>query len=135
MGRPFIITAVQSADAIVICLSSQTAETQTYVQQEITLVLQQLDKRIKGATGLRRWGLLDMLFSGRRYFRYLGTVVRKVRERNETFVVPVLLDMCRLPEQLNKWHAARLFQEGGYESLVAALRRAAEVKATLANGA
>jgi hypothetical protein len=126
-----IIMAVRSADAILICFSSQTAETRTYVQQEITLVLQELDVRMKGATSLRRWGLLDMLFSGRRYFPDLGTVTRKVRERNETFLIPVLLEMCPLRERLNKWHAVRLFQEGGYESLVDALRRAAEVKATL----
>ncbi len=39
------------------------------------------------------------------------------------FLIPVRLEVCDVPRRLNRWHWVDLFQLGGYEKLLVALRR------------
>jgi hypothetical protein len=40
------------------------------------------------------------------------------------YLIPVRLELCDIPERLAHLHASNLFAEGGYQRLLAALRRA-----------
>ena len=48
------------------------------------------------------------------------------------FVIPVKLEECEVPDRLSAWHWVNLFEEGGFERLMRALRaRANEIGATI----
>ena len=42
-----------------------------------------------------------------------------------TSIIPLKLDACDLPDRLSRWQCAELFRKGGYQDLVASLRRRA----------
>ncbi|MBI5354810.1 MAG: toll/interleukin-1 receptor domain-containing protein [Chloroflexi bacterium] len=47
---------------------------------------------------------------------------------DETFIIPVRLEICDMPESLRHLHRVDLFERGGYKRLIRALKRYAEVK-------
>ena len=59
----------------------------------------------------------------------LDAVIEQLEE--EIYVIPVRLDECTLPEELDKWQWADLFEQTGYEALLQALQiRADQIGAT-----
>jgi hypothetical protein len=44
----------------------------------------------------------------------------------ETFIVPVRLEKCDMPEPLRRWHRVDLFEADGYKKLIRSLRRYVE---------
>jgi len=48
--------------------------------------------------------------------------------RDETFIIPVRLEVCDMPESLCHLHRVDLFERGGYKRLIRALKRYAEVR-------
>ena len=45
---------------------------------------------------------------------------------DETFIIPVRLEICDMPESLRHLHRVDLFERGGYKRLIRALQRHAE---------
>jgi len=52
--------------------------------------------------------------------------VADLQPEGAIYIIPVKLKECDVPDRLNSWHWVNLEDEGGYERLVAALRRRAE---------
>jgi hypothetical protein len=48
--------------------------------------------------------------------------VEEEKPEGTIFIVPVKLEVVDIPERLKKWQCANLFQNGGYEKLVSALK-------------
>jgi hypothetical protein len=59
----------------------------------------------------------------------LDTAMEKIED--EIFIIPARLEECKVPESLRKWHWVDLFEAGGYDKLMLALRiRVERVEAT-----
>ena len=78
-----------------------------------------------------RWSAIVLVFLSRESIAKTGFVNKEIRfaldvadEQPEgaIFVIPARLEECELPTRLRRWHAVNLFEPGGYEKLLKALR-------------
>lgn len=82
---------IQSSDAVVICLSSNSVRRIGFFQTEIGRAL----------------------------------LVQEQQPEGTSFISPIKLNECDVPNRLSKWHCAELFRRRGFRDLVAALERRA----------
>ena len=52
--------------------------------------------------------------------------VASEKSEDEIFLIPIRLEECEVPERLQRWHWANLYDEKGYEKLILSLKALAE---------
>lgn len=52
--------------------------------------------------------------------------VADLQPEGNIFVIPTRIENCTVPDRLSKWHWVDLYEDGGYQKLVAALRKRAK---------
>jgi hypothetical protein len=57
----------------------------------------------------------------------LDVALEKSEEGYKSFIIPLRLEECEIPESLRKWQGIDLFQDGGYEKLIRALQPRANI--------
>ena len=89
-----ILSNIEKADIILICLSSNSTNKPGFLQKEIKQALEESEKL----------------------------------PENSTFIIPVKLNECTIPEKLRKWQWAEIYHRDGINKLIQSLKHISTVK-------